>query len=47
MAIAPELAAVFSETLGAFLGESLGYALAGAASSLAQQEVAVELGDSS
>lgn len=47
LAFAPELAGMFSTAVSKFLGEVLGYALAGAASNFVQQELAIQLGDQS
>lgn len=47
MAFAPEFAGVFSSVFSEILGEALGFALAGAASSLVQQELAIQFGDQS
>ena len=45
MAFAPELAGVMSEIIQGFIGQALGYALAGAASNLVQQSLAIGFGD--
>lgn len=45
LAFAPELAGVLSGILGELLGSALAFAVAGAASNLAQQELALGLGD--
>lgn len=47
MAFAPELAGAFSGLFSKLIGEVLGFALAGAASNLVQQELAIGLGDQS
>ena len=45
IAFAPELAGVMSEIIQGFIGQALGYALAGAASNLVQQSLAIGFGD--
>ena len=45
MAFAPELAGVMSEIIQGFIGQALGYAIAGAASNLVQQTLAIGFGE--
>lgn len=45
MAFAPELAVMFSSVLPGIIGQALGFAIAGAVSNLAQQEIAIGFGD--
>ena len=45
MAFAPECATLFTGVFGELLGQALGFALAGAASSIAQQGMEVKFGD--
>ncbi|RUR07420.1 transglycosylase SLT domain-containing protein [Legionella sp. km772] len=47
MAFAPEFAGLFTGLLSKFMGEALGFAIAGAASSLVQQEMAIGFGNQS
>ena len=45
IAFAPQIAGLFTGMFSQFVGELLGFALAGAASSITQQELAIGLGD--